>query len=373
MADPTDIPEPPEETAGTTAATEEEPKKAPAKKAAVKKPAAKKPAAKKPAAKKPAAKKPAAKKPAAKKPAAKKPAAKKPAAKKPAVKKPEPAPKEEAPASPPVQEQPKPAEAAEAPSSKPTPRVDVKESATTDPQADTPTPPAEAKKAAGPTPVQPAAYTRDNESGLDAISIVPVILVVLTFMFVFYSQCVGDNVATDAGDTPAEGVVEAPATNEVPGDKAPALEAPSSAEEAAPATTSDKALAAAEAEAAAKAAVPPVTVEPGSPAETYAASARTKLSASDTTGAMADVNLAMAEAPGNPVYERLQAQIYMTQGNQQAALTALNQAVKHDGRNPDVYRERAAVLLAGGDNVGAGRNMQAADRLANGTSPTSPP
>ena len=87
----------------------------------------------------------------------------------------------------------------------------------------------------------------------------------------------------------------------------------------------------------------------------------------------AAVEDAMTRAPGNAGYERLKASIQVARADHEGARTTLDAAVQHDHRNPEVYRERAAVLLDLSDSAGARRNMDAATRLQNGTAPTSPP
>ena len=51
----------------------------------------------------------------------------------------------------------------------------------------------------------------------------------------------------------------------------------------------------------------------------------------------------------------------------------LDQAVQHAPKDPELYRQRASVQVALGRNAKARRDMAAAQRLTDGTSPSSPP
>jgi Tfp pilus assembly protein PilF len=85
------------------------------------------------------------------------------------------------------------------------------------------------------------------------------------------------------------------------------------------------------------------------------------------------VDQAIAKSPGSARYESLRARILHAQGDHEGALEQLNAAVQHAPKDPEIYRQRASVNVALGRSAQARRDMAASSRLADGTSPSSPP
>jgi tetratricopeptide (TPR) repeat protein len=235
---------------------------------------------------------------------------------------------------------------------------DAFEDAGTDPGARPAPPP--------PPPEHP--FARDESSGAGFPAWFPVVLVAIAFLWAIVVKCGGEedeeapDVAADAA--PAPDVAQAASDSPVPA--APAIVPPIATPPAAPVAMRP---------------VPdyagPALDPRGSPGETpaeiSARQAEAAFQSGDLTGAEGHVNVAMAQSPGSARYERLKARVLFAAKRPQEALDLLDQAVKHDPRNPEVYRQRATVHLALGHDGHADRDMRAADRLANGTAPTTPP
>lgn len=240
---------------------------------------------------------------------------------------------------------------------------------------------------------EPAAhpFARDEDRGLDPISLLPVALTILLLVGTIW-QCVdsGDEADEPVADAaPAVEDAEAPPAPDAP--KAPrakgarlkraetpppedASDAPSAAPEATgsarPATATSKTAHIGEYEGPALGSGGP-SAHPD--AERLAAEAEEHYEAGRIDQAVRSIDDALRRSPKVARFEAFRALMLHKQHKDEEALTQYTAAVTHDPKNPEIYRQRATVNVALGRHAHASRDMRAYDRLKAGTSPTAPP
>lgn len=234
-------------------------------------------------------------------------------------------------------------------------------------------------------------FAREEDRGLDPISLLPVALTVLLLLGTIYN-CVSGDESEDGDESPPAKVVE---------------QEPAESEESTPVRKKGGRLKRAEAVPTQEAEAPPPAAEPkdgadpskpakvpsrlahigeyegpalgsGGPsahpeAERLAEEAEAHYTAGRHDDAMRAIDGAMRASPKVARFEAFRALVLHKQHRDDEALKQYTEAVQHDSKNPEIYRQRATVNVALGRHAHASRDMRAYDRLKAGTSPSAPP